>query len=236
MQSFEKIPKESVASLIEALIKEKRLVKMAVPGTDLEQLTIITGIKNDRSGACFQIDPPEELKAALQKKSLKTLTFEFSNEARLTHRFEAEIRATGQGIWISLPEYIERYQLRNNFRIKAPANAQAVVMIEDAEITMVVDNISLGGIYCHCPNSVKESITPELTLDNMELIFSFGGGRYTLSIDRAIVRRIEGRTRPRSFGLAFEFLRLNTTEKVRLTEIVYELQRDYLRNRLRYDE
>jgi c-di-GMP-binding flagellar brake protein YcgR len=234
MPDFERLPKEKSAELIGTLVKSRLLVKVAVPKTDFEQLTVVTKTNHEGKSPSFQIDPPAGLLEAIRKKSSQMLFFEFVSDDRLPHRFEASIKqAGGEEVWLDFPNHIQRYQLRNNFRIKAPANANATTLIAETKITMIVDNISLGGVYCHCPNHIKESVALEQCVAEMCLVFSFGGQCHLVTIDQSIVRRIEGRTRPRHFGLAFEFLRIKMEAKQRLTQIVYDLQRDYLRRRVR---
>lgn len=233
MSSFEKISDEKVADLIQALIRKQTLVKVAVPNGDFEQLTVITATRSDGGQRAFQIDPPKGLHAALRQNSCDVLLFEFSTDNRLPHRFESSIKESGEEFWLHFPEHIQRFQLRNNFRIKAPANVHATGFINETKVTMTVDNISLGGLFCHCPNTDKPLIYLGLKMQNLDLVFSFGGERQMLTISRAAVRRVEGRTRPKHFGVAFEFLHMKAEAKKRLTQIIYDLQRDFLKNRLK---
>ncbi|MFZ1983548.1 MAG: PilZ domain-containing protein [Desulfatitalea sp.] len=233
MSNFEKITGPKVVEIIHELISGKTLVKVSIPKKDFERLTIVIGTRTEGGVLHFQIDPPEGLWMALQKADQpETLRFEFLDETRLPHRFEAPLNDYDQEIWLQCPEYIQRYQLRNDFRIKAPANAHATALINETELKMHVDNISLGGLYCHCPNSAKAMLFKDQIIENLDLVFTFGGEYQMLSIGRAVVRRLEGRTRQRHFGVAFEFAQMNTEVKKRLTQIIYGLQRDYLKNRM----
>ena len=233
MASYEKVPREKVGGLLDALIKNKTLIKVVAPEIDYERLTIVTEARRKRGGECFQIDPPEGLAEAVQKNAIVSLLFEFSTEDRLPHRFEAAVKESETQFWLWYPDHIKRFQLRNNFRIKAPADANATILIGDTKAKMVVDNLSLGGIFCHCPNRHKELISDGLQCGTIDMVFNFEGQHQTLSVDKGIVRRVEGRTLARHFGVAFEFTHVKAEAKRRLTGIIYDLQRSYLRDRFR---
>lgn len=233
MANYEKIPGKKIHGLISALIKNRTLIKVAVPDIDYEQLTIVTGAKKGIGGPCFQIDPPDGLAQAIQDNSIKSLFFEFSAEDRLPQRFEAAVKEAATEIWLRYPEIVKRYQLRNDFRIKVPPNAYATLFIAETKVEMVIDNLSLGGIFCHCPNRYKDLVSVGLQCGSIDMAFSYGGQRQIVSADRGVVCRLEGRTMTRHFGVAFEFTHLKANTRRRLTQIVYDLQRDYLRNRSR---
>lgn len=233
MSSHEKVPREKIGGLLDALIKNKTLIKVMAPEIDYERLTIVTEARRRRGGECFQIDPPEGLAEAVQKNAIDTLSFEFSTEDRLPHRFEASVIESETQIWLWYPDHIKRFQLRNNFRIKAPADANATILIGDTKAKMTVENISLGGIFCHCPNRHKELISDGLQCGTIDMVFNFEGQRQMVSVDKGIVRRVEGRTLARHFGVAFEFTHVKADAKRRLTSIIYDLQRSYLRDRFR---
>jgi c-di-GMP-binding flagellar brake protein YcgR len=234
MSNFEKITGPKVAEIIDELIVSKTLVKLSIPRHDFERLTIVIGTRRENDVLYFQIDSPEGLWAALQQAGQpETLRFEFLDEGRLPHRFEAPLNVRGLEIWLQCPEYIQRYQLRSDFRIKAPANAHATALINETELKMQVDNISLGGLYCHCPNSAKAMLIKDQIIESLDLVLTFGGEYQMITIGRAVVRRLEGRTRQRHFGVAFEFTLMNGDVKKRLTQIIYGLQRDYLKSRMK---
>jgi c-di-GMP-binding flagellar brake protein YcgR len=234
MSNFEKITGPKVVEIIDDLITGKTLVKVSIPRHDFERLTIVIGTRSEDDVLYFRIDSPEGLWMAMQQAGQpETLRFEFLDEGRLPHRFEAPLNTRDQEIWLQCPEYIQRYQLRNDFRIKAPANAHATALINEIELKMHVDNISLGGLYCHCPNSAKAMLFKDQIIENLDLVFIFGGEYQMITIGRAVVRRMDGRTRQRHFGVAFEFMQMNIEVKKRLTQIIYGLQRDYLKSRMK---
>lgn len=233
MPSYERVSQDKVDGLVRALIKNRTLIKVAVPDWDYEQLTVITEVKNTGKGACFRIDPPHGLIETIHNGSCEALLFEFSDEDKLPHRFEAVIQEMDGDLWLRYPDHIRRFQLRNDFRIKVPAGAKATIQIDETRMSAIIDNVSLGGVFCHCPNSHKDLISPGLKSGRIDMTFTLGGENRMVAVERAIVRRVEGRTISRHFGMALEFQNIKPDARRRLTRIVYDLQRDYLRNRSR---
>ena len=232
MADFEKIKGRKVIDLIQDLIKSKTLVKISITKNDFERLTVLLAIHVEKAGLIrFQIDPPEGLWVALRKLHQPTLRFEFLGRDRLPHRFDVPFEDGGDEGWLPGPEIIKRYQLRNDFRLTAPANAYATALINEAEFRMSLDNISLGGFFCHCPNSAKALLFKDQIIEKISLVLVLDGEYRVVFIDRAVVRRIEGRTRQRHFGIAFEFAQITAEAQKQLVQLVYGLQRKYLQMR-----
>ena len=234
MQNYETIDGPKIGELIRGLIENKTLVHVSVPQTEYERLTLVLNTRTEETGPVFQIDPPEGLLPTLAQNPVKKMDFQFSTTDRLPHKFSAAIsHIDANEIWLCHPEFIQRHQLRRNFRIKAPSNARATIQIGDRQIKMTVDNISLCGFFCHCPNSVKGLISMGQLINDVDMLFTIGGESQQATIKRTMVRRLEGRTHPKHFGLALEFLDMDGETKKHLTQIIYKLQREFLKNRLK---
>lgn len=233
MTEFENITGDKMFDLIDALIRDRTLLTVSIPESDYAKLTMIIGAKGKGASGKFEIDPPEGMATLLQQHPNAKVTFEFSNDLKLPHRFQTTVDSAGTEIWMAYPKAIRRYQLRNNFRIKAPDDAHCFATIQGRDIQMVIDNISLGGALCHCPNSSKSLIEMDQSIKDLVMKFSIGGKDLTLGVDGALIRRIESRARPKHFGLALEFVEIKPKSKKLLTQVVYELQRYYLQNRIK---
>ncbi len=117
--------------------------------------------------------------------------------------------------------------------MKAPFDSHAIVAIDDNKIRMEIDNISLGGVYCYCRNKYKSLMAKDLEFSEMELYFTFKNQCVNVSIQHAVIKRMESRHRPKHFGIAFEFIKLKRDAKKILIQQIYELQRAFLQNRLK---
>jgi c-di-GMP-binding flagellar brake protein YcgR len=234
MTTFENLDGDKLLSIFQQLVKQQILIKVHLPQVDYESLTIVTDARHDGRRPTFQIDVPKGMHAAIEESESNQLSFEFTSTDKVTHRFKSDI-VTVEKKYISLlyPSIIQRHQQRDNFRIKAPFDSYATVLLEDAMIRMEIDNVSLGGVYCYCPNRYKAAMAQDLELTGMELIFMLKNQCSIVMIQQTAVKRVESRHRPKHFGIAFEFTKIKRDNKKLLVQLIYELQRMYLQNRLK---
>jgi c-di-GMP-binding flagellar brake protein YcgR len=234
MTTFENLDGDKLLSIFQQLVKQQVLIKVYLPQVDYESLTIVTGARNDGRRPTFQIDVPKGLHAAIEESKSNQLSFEFTSTDKVTHRFKSDIATIEKKfIFLLYPPIIQRHQQRDNFRIKAPFDSYATVLLENAMIRMEIENISLGGVYCYCPNRYKSAMAQGLVLTGMELIFTLKNQYYSVIIQQTAVKRLESRHRPKHFGIAFEFIKIKRDHKKQLVQLIYELQRVYLQNRLK---
>jgi c-di-GMP-binding flagellar brake protein YcgR len=236
MTTFENLDGDKLFSIFQQLVHQKIFIKVHLPQVEYESLTLVTDTDNDGRRPTFLIDVPEGLHAAIGESESKHLSFEFTSTDKVIHRFKSNIASIGNSsISLFYPPFIQRHQQRDNFRIKAPFDSYTTVMVADTMIRMEIDNISLGGVYCYCPNKFKSVIGQHHEFTGMELIFTLKNKCSHVMIQQAAIKRVESRHRPRHFGIAFEFIKIKTDYKKQLVQLIYELQRSYLQNRLRND-
>lgn len=236
MQSYDRISGPKITDFVAQLIKDQTLVKVYLAQSDFEHLTVILEARNIDNTPSFRIDPPKGLWSAIQRHESDGLSFEFTGFDKLTHRFEAKFSSRdSEDIWLAYPDHIQRYQLRSNFRIKVPQGAQSIMHIEDSQVRMRIDNVSLGGVFCHCRNAHKDLLKELKGYVQLVLVIVLEGESHQLTIDKANVIRMESIARPKYFGVAFEFVRTKISAQRRLTQLIYDLQRVYLKNRLKID-
>jgi c-di-GMP-binding flagellar brake protein YcgR len=234
MTTFENLDGDKLLSIFQQLVKQQILIKVYLPQVDYESLTIVTDSRNDGRRPTFQIDVPKGLHAAIEESESKHLSFEFTSTDKVTHRFNSDIiTIDNKYILMLYPPIIQRHQQRDNFRIKAPFDSYATVSLDDAMIRMEIDNVSLGGVYCYCPNRYKTAMAQGLELTGMEMIFTLKNQCSCVRIQQIAVKRVESRHRPKHFGIAFEFIKIKRDNKKLLVQLIYELQRVYLQNRLK---
>ena len=234
MMPFEKIENHKILELLQHLIKDKTLVKVSLPKDEYESLTVVTELRDQDSLPQFRIAAPEGLAAVLKDKNAPHLNFEFTARDHLNHRFEAQLRALTQSdVWLTCPDHIKRFQMRRNFRINAPRGAELAVTIDDTDIRMVIVNISLGGAFCHCLNTHKPLVENHRRIEDLDLVFTLRNKSKTIQIQAAEIRRMDLHARPKHFGVAYEFVQIGKQAKKQLTQQIYDLQREFLQNRLK---
>jgi c-di-GMP-binding flagellar brake protein YcgR len=234
MTTFENLNGDKLFLIFQQLVNQKILIKVYLPQVEYESLTLVTDTCDEDRRPIFRIDVPKGLLAAITESKSKQLSFEFTSTDKVSHRFKSDI-ATIENKSISLlyPQLIQRHQQRDNFRIKAPYDSNATILVEDKLIRMEIDNISLGGAYCYCPNKYKSTMVQGLELTGMELIFNLKSQSSHIMIQNTAIKRVESRHRPRHFGIAFEFIKIKKDYKKQLVQLIYDLQRAYLQNRLK---
>ena len=236
MTRFETIEGAKIDAIFDHLIQERTLVKVSLPHSPYENLTLITAVKEDGKPKAFCIDPPEGLVENLRQTKTDRLAFEFTGPDQLLHRFEAfPTSGSETSIWFDYPQRIERYQMRNNYRVKAMAGSHADLNIGDQHVRMQIDNLSLGGVYCLCHKKIKPLLEIKQRLNHMELNIILKSGTFVSTIDKIQVIRIETQARPRYVGIAFEFIKMKKDVKKKLVQYIYELQREFLQSRLKME-
>ncbi len=237
MPTYENIEGEKLLQLFERLINQQTLVNVSLPSTDFESLTVLTDTRKDGEILYFKIDLPDGLIASMSKSPPELLSFEFTGEGQLTHRFDAKLKDISESsIWLHSPDVIQRYQMRDNFRIKVMRESFATFETKDGQVNMEIDNISVGGVYCYCPNLHKPLMESYPIIKDLKLQVTAKTDCFSVPIEQALVKRLEPWMRPKHFGVAFEFVQINRQTRKQLIQHIYDLQREFLQNRLKLDE
>lgn len=236
MTEFETIEDPKIDKILYQLMQDRTLIKVSLPEMAYENLTLLTDIQEDDKVKSFCIDPPKGLLDCLGQAQTDRLFFEFTGPDQLIHRFEAQPTAsTKSELWLQYPQAIDRYQMRENFRVKALSGSYAKLQIEDRTIRMEIDNLSLGGIFCICPKTFKSLLEDAPRLEDMELTITLNNDLFVANIELVLVKRIETQVRPKYFGIAFEFKKMHKEVRKRLVQHIYDLQREFLQTRLKMD-
>jgi len=218
--------------LMNELISDQTLIKLSVPGTAYERLTVITQIQPKKSPLYFCIDPPQGLKAVIERRSAKALDFEFTAQDRVVHQFKANLHpGLADGLWLHVPEQIQRVQQRNNVRIDPGINSILLLDLDGRHMDLSIENLSAGGALCTCPNQYKPLIEIGQQWEDVPMELALGMDAYHLTIGRLHVLRITAGSRPKHFNIALEFLQTNRQTQQKLLHFINACQREVLRNR-----
>jgi c-di-GMP-binding flagellar brake protein YcgR len=241
MAESEKIKGIAVTQIFEELLHRKTLLKLLLVDTEYEHLTLITALVNRKTGPHFIIDAPAGFEQAAAKIDPWSIRFEFTGKDRIEYAFTTiggEI-ADSQ-IYVKLPKEVERKQRRQLFRLRAPAGTKLCLTRHAARHEMEVINISIGGSLAALvqTNSQMPEYQPfadKNILNNVELVFPSEILRQPIRIKTVLKKRMKKNPTTARCEVALEFYEISKKEKERLTRLIYQLQRQYLRQRLPLD-
>ena len=235
MTSYEHIDGPRLNTTFEDLADSRTLVKVSLAHGKFESLTVVEHTPMEDFKNIFTIDPPKGLLEAISASGSARLHFEFSSDDGVVHHFVSDIKTiSSESICLHFPPFIQRFQQRDNFRIKVNSDAFVRLIIDACEIRMEIDNVSLGGAYCYCLKKHKPRFVEQPLLEGLELTITMPDECHVVPIEQAKVNRLESKPRPKHFGIALEFIRINRNAKKTLTQLIYELQRQQLQHRLKH--
>ncbi len=230
---------DAISTVLNELIQRRTLVRIKLIGKDYEQLALIHAIRARKGEWYFLIENPIELQDILIDYSGLPFLFEFTSPQGVPYSFTTlGDWMEDEEIWLRFPETIERRQHRRNFRIEVPPNTFLYFSHQDRKHTLSVVNLSLGGslgalVQQEKNGSSRLNIAIGDTIENVKLVFRNGPLTRQFNILKARVVRTEEKQAPPIFCLACEFLEMDKENERKLTEIIFELQRQILRKRIR---
>jgi len=238
MNEAELIKGKNRLSIFEQLKKSKTLVKMHISKKDFDRLTIITDVLFHHTPPLFRIDYPEGFREAIAGIGIWQIEFEFTGKNNIQYAFTTvggEI--FNDGIWIRFPDTIKRIQRRKYFRIKPSSGTKIYFKMDNIDYEFIVSDISLGGslglvavIGQEDHKKIKLSVGDILI--NIILISPSEDKYIRVSISKASVIRIEKSSQKAAFRYAIHFIEMNKNEEKVLTELIYQTQREFLRERI----
>ena len=241
MAESEKITGRGITSIFEELRLRKTLLKLILVDTDFNYLTQVTGLKQKKSGLHFMIDLPEGFQEAAADIDPWHLRFEFTGKDNINYVFTTfGGQITGKRFYIKLPEELDRRQRRKLFRINAPAETKLCFSINADRHELEVIDISLGGSLAaivQTDSGIRHNppFTNIQALKDVELVFPAEIGRQCIRIKTAQIKRVRQNPETTLYEMALEFNEISKQDENLLNDMIYRLQRQYLRKRLPLD-
>jgi len=195
----------------------------------------ITYIRMQNGIPFLILDCPKGFKELLDTIEEKKIEAKFVGEDNVQCRFivsEGEI--IGNKIRLNFPDAIERFQRRQDFRLEIFPGAKKQVMCNSAFCEMRVLNISSGGVFALQRKTIKTQpvYTVGQRIFDMEFIFPAVNEEKRVHIKKAMIIRMEKRHREDRYCYAFQFIDIEKSEKMALTEMIYKFQAEFLRKRV----
>jgi hypothetical protein len=234
-----KVQGEKLAALFNELIAKKNIISIHVVGTGFERLTCITSLERNSGGSYLLIDRPDGFSESVGGSEPWNLRFNFNGPDQLEYIFSTRGgELCGSNLKVPFPEFVERLQRRKDFRILTVPGTKLLFAVNKVKGVIDLINISLGGAFGvlrkYKPKSHGGSLlTMNQRLYKVGLIFPSDKevDERLVVIDKAEVRRIEHDNERQLYKYAFEFMEVDKEQKQKLTQAIYHLQRQYLKNR-----
>jgi c-di-GMP-binding flagellar brake protein YcgR len=101
-------------------------------------------------------------------------------------------------------------------------------------------NISIGGslaawVQTRTDMPENSPLAVAQRLEDVTLVFPAEILQRPIQIETLEIKRVEKKSQQSRYELGLEFYKISNSEKRRLTDLIYELQRQYLRHRLPLD-
>jgi c-di-GMP-binding flagellar brake protein YcgR len=240
MSLSDKIHGDAIADVIAALIEDNTLIRINFKANEAERICVINSQRRIAGSLYFQIDVPEEIAVPDKEEEWRVeMAFDFMGRDRLNYSFSVTgAIISGKKLWIKLPSEIVRIQQRNNFRIDTPKRSVLELSIQEEHYALILENISLGGAFCRARRSLKKGLMAlpvqvEAIIENLRLIIPGDDQPTEILVRLSRIARIVKDPDKRLLAYGIEFLEVGREEKARLTRIIYDLQRKFLKRRLK---
>ena len=232
MPSFEIIEGAKLFILFEYLYSGKKLVTISALNSYSEFTTVISKLSPKDHPAQFRVDPTEAFISCCDGLPMGNMIVDFNGPDGLQYRFEAKVKeSTADALWLEIPQQIHRYQRRNDVRIKPGDESHMQTVIDGRAMKLPIEDISIGGILCLCPNSCKQMIDLKREWHDVQVVLTSGMDEYHLSIPKIKIKRMASGIYPKHFSIAFVFKNMDRSNRQKLQKIINKFQRIALRKR-----
>ena len=238
MANLEKISGKEKLLLFRQLIEDRSLVQFHIPDCSLDGLTVLRDMRKNWGTWYFLVDMPPNLWRNIANPKTVSVDFECTGRDRLKYRFRAEGgKSRRGGCWLKLPDVVEKRQQREHFRVDAAMKARIICSAKGFHRKMTVVNVSEGGALIQfkafgTPPEADDMAREGTVIEDAELVISLQGVEQRINIDRLEVGRVTVNTATGQRTSALRFAGMDVGQKNRLTRLIYDLQREFLKKRL----
>jgi c-di-GMP-binding flagellar brake protein YcgR len=243
MAPLDIIKGKSVTGIIDQLIADKTLVGVQIPAKELQWVGVVQARRLINNLPHFHLDTPKGSKSAYSSADNNlVLHLEYTGKDSLRYQFTChDSTIIGNQLWVRMPESIRRIQNRNHFRIGVPDGSMLRLRLNDSVIDMALDNLSLGGAFAdvrvqrrHGP--FQPPLNVGQSVNDIEILFPPHMQFEPIQIKQGYVVRMDTRRMKMRVGFAFRFTEIDAANKSSLTSAIYDLQRIFLKSRLKLDD
>ena len=239
MATSEKIRREDTLSLWKTLKQDKTPITLSLLDKSAQWSVTANDVRTKRRRLYLVMDDNQSLRSELKDSPDLRLSMSFTDRNNVPHRCDiSSCRLNRSGIWLEIPETIERYQRRKIFRIEAPSGSELSLNIGGKDYSLLLIDVSINGALGLMSHMKSWSDAPALgqqgeTLADAVLVFKTRSGPQRVHIAECTIRRLEPHEATGKMQYGLEFTAIDEDNEQLLTKMIYEFQREYLRRRHR---
>jgi c-di-GMP-binding flagellar brake protein YcgR len=229
--SAEIIRGPEVKETLQNLIRSGQRCKMEISRTPYSWLTSLSKIKEDGEGILLLLDRVQDFEEVLSASHRQEVLIEYLENDEVPCRFLSRVsQVDTRGIWVEIPEKIQRQQKRKFFRLRAPVGTEIFFPGDPGkEEKGTVKDYSLGGVAFLINKEVSlKSLKPGDQLKNLRLCIPEGREVLKVSVSLAVVIRAEPDFFQGQTFYALEFLEFPEANKKEFNRHIFEKQRNLL--------
>lgn len=237
MENSEKISGKRMFAILEKLKQDHTIVYIHVMGTDFDGLTVILGLSESENPGFF-IDYPGSADVVAPIAKGKKCYFQFNDGERIGYSFKTTIKSIhGRRIKFPFPEYIERAQRRDCFRVPVPSGVKLSCKCADNQMTFSVINISEEGILIEVDLNQynKDILFKGEKISVITLFYDEEETSVNIKIGSADIVRIEKYVETEKVDLGLKILEIKKDAQNELRRFIYFCQRRILQERGGFD-
>jgi c-di-GMP-binding flagellar brake protein YcgR len=229
--SAEIIHGPEIKETLQNLIRSGQRCKMEISRTPYSWLTSLSKIKEDGEGILLLLDHVQDFEEVLSTSHRQEVLIEYLENDEVPCSFLSRVsQVDTRGIWVEIPEKIQRQQKRKFFRLRAPVGTEIFFPGDPGkEEKGTVKDYSLGGVAFLINKEVSlKSLKPGDQLKNLRLCIPEGREVLKVSVSLAVVIRAEPDFFQGQTFYALEFLEFPEANNKEFNRHIFEKQRNLL--------
>ena len=237
MAKADKITGEKIWETLSQAKDNNTYIEVRFPKVDEGELTVISEIRHTKEISCLVFDKPRHLTPSDNGNKNEKVEFQYNGEDNILYSFSVPYyRLFSHEMLIDFPEVIYRHQRRRAFRLDVPNGTRIVFEKNGKAHKLIVSNISLGGsfgslIFFQKEDSDEVILNNGEKISNVELYVPTLLNSNPIHIQSAKILRRE-RDDLGNIQYAIQFTSIDRQEEKILTGIIYDIQRQFLKNRV----
>lgn len=227
--SSEIIGGPKVKETLQNLILSGQMCKMEISRSPHCWLTLPSRMKEDERRILLLVDRFQDFEKTFSACHGEEILVEYLENDEVPCHFLSWISQVDfRGVWVEIPEKIQRNQKRKFFRLRAPVGTELFFPGDEGkEEKATVKDYSLGGVAFL--TSKKANLEPGDRIENLRLCIPEGRGVLEVSIPLAAVIRAKPNFFQGQNFYALEFLEFPEGYKKKFARHIFEKQRNLLR-------